>query len=199
MVRIVLLAALVFASSPALAGPEIGGVSRIAGSCRGELDGRVEALNMASPIALDQKITTAAASRLEITFDDKTKLTLGEHAQIRIDRFVYDPDRSRVSIAVTGAMRFVSSAAKAGRSEVAIRTPVATVGVRGTEFWSGPIDGQYGFLLIEGAVVVSNPAGEAVLDEPGEGVSFAGPGAAPGAITQWPQGKVDRALAAVAF
>ena len=38
-------------------------------------------------------------------------------------------------------------------------TPVADIGVRGTEFWGGPINAKYGVLLLEGEVTVSNQAG----------------------------------------
>ena len=79
-------------------------------------------------------------------------------------------------------------------------TPVAAIGVRGTEFWGGPIDAQVlGVFLIEGAVRVSNAAGAQILNRPGQGTNIARPGAAPGPITFWPQDKVNRAIVAVTF
>ena len=85
-------------------------------------------------------------------------------------------------------------------SRVSLTTPVANVGIRGTDFFAGPIDNQaLGVLLIEGAVSVSNPAGQRILNRPGQGTNIAVPGAAPGPVTIWPQPKVDRALASVAF
>ena len=195
------LAALALAlAGPAFAGPAVGGVSRVEGAATGEIDGASEALKDASTIFLDEIVSTKAAARLEITFEDTTQLTLGESATLTIDSFVYEGGETRrIAFAVTGAMRFVSSLRKADDIEISVTTPVATIGVRGTDFWAGPIDGAFGVLLLGGEVVVSNPAGEAVLDEPGEGVNIAGPGEAPGAVTQWPQQKVDRTLAAVAF
>ena len=194
------LALLAALAAPAEAGPAIGGVSRVAGGATGTIDGATETLENAATIFLDEIVATEAAARLEITFEDATQLTLGERAQVRIDRFVYDGGQTRrMTIAATGALRFVSSLQKASGAEISVRTPVATIGIRGTDFWAGPIDGAFGVLLVEGEVVVSNAAGEAVLDEPGEGVNIAGPDAAPGNVTQWPQEKVGRALAAVAF
>jgi hypothetical protein len=93
----------------------------------------------------------------------------------------------------------ISSGDKPPGAQVVMRTPVVEIGIRGTDFWTGPIDGQFGVLLLEGAVSVSNAAGAVVLDQPGEGTNIAGPGSAPGPVTQWPQQKVDRALAEVAF
>jgi hypothetical protein len=199
-VRSVAFALLAALAAPAEAGPAIGGVSRVAGGATGTIDGATEALENAATIFLDEIVATEPAARLEITFEDATQLTLGERAQVRIDRFVYDGGQTRrITIAATGALRFVSSLQKSSNAEISVRTPVATIGIRGTDFWAGPIDGAFGVLLVEGEVVVSNAAGEAVLDEPGEGVNIAGPGAAPGNVTQWPEDKVGRALAAVAF
>ncbi len=79
-------------------------------------------------------------------------------------------------------------------------TPVAIIGIRGTEFWGGPIDDQaLGVFLIEGAVSVSNAAGEQILSQPGQGTNIATPGAVPGPVTFWPPDKVNRAIATVTF
>ena len=179
---------------------DVGQVDRAQGICYGTVGVETQALASGSPIELEQTVATEAGARLELVFLDDTKLTLGENAKLRIDRFIYAPRTTRTSVrlAAIGAFRFVSGA-RGGESDVAIVTPVATIGVRGTDFWAGPIDGAYGVLLLEGAVDVANGAGSATLDEPGEGVNFTGPGAAPGAVTQWPQDKVSRALASVAF
>ena len=82
-----------------------------------------------------------------------------------LDTFVYNPAEGTgtLKMAVTGAFRFVSGqVTKQPNTEVAVTTPVATVGIRGTEFWGGPIDDQaLGVFLIEGEVSVTNAAGEA--------------------------------------
>ena len=74
------------------------------------------------------------------------------------------------------------------------------IGIRGTDFWAGPIDNQaLGVLLVEGAVSVSNAAGTQTPTQAGQGTNIAAPGAAPGPVTIWPADKVSRALAAVTF
>jgi hypothetical protein len=41
-----------------------------------------------------------------------------------------------------------------------MRTEVATIGVRGTEFWGGLLDGVHQFALLSGnAIIVENKAG----------------------------------------
>jgi len=106
-----------------------------------------------------------------------------------------------MKVSVAGAFRFVSGqVSKLARSDVNVTTPVATLGIRGTEFWGGPIDDQaLGVFLVEGAVRVSNARGMRTLRRPGEGTNIAARGRAPGPVTIWPQAKVDRALATVTF
>jgi len=45
-----------------------------------------------APVHLKDELRTGANARLQVTFLDETQLTLGEHASVVIDRYVYDPD-----------------------------------------------------------------------------------------------------------
>jgi len=148
-------------------------------------------------------VSTGEAARLEVTFADNTRLTLGEKAKLTLDSYVFNPAASSgtIRLGVVGAFRFLSGqVSKLATSDVSVTTSVATIGIRGTEFWAGPIDNQaLGVFLIEGAVSVSNAAGDQVLSRPGQGTNIATLGAAPGPVTLWPVDKVNRALMAVAF
>ena len=116
-----------------------------------------------TPVHMDDQLRTGAKGRLEIIFRDNTKLTLGENANVVIDRYVFNPGQGRGEMAVKatqGAMRFVTG--KIGKlrdHNVTVVTPQAALAVRGTDFWVGPIDGQYGVLLLKGNVRVSGNAG----------------------------------------
>jgi hypothetical protein len=206
VLRLIAIAAamlLGLANSGALAQDAIGSVSRIQGEASGTLNGTTEALDLDDSVFLNEVVSTGEEARLEVTFIDGTEVTLGENAELTLDTFVFNPaaDSGTVRFGIVGAFRFVSGqASKLAGSNVTVRTPVATVGIRGTEFWGGPIDDQtLGVFLIEGAVSVANPAGEQILSEPGQGTNIAAPGDAPGEVTFWPQDKVDRALATVTF
>jgi hypothetical protein len=192
-----------FAGGQAAAQQAIGAVSRIQGTASGMHGGATEALGLRSSVFLNEVVSTADAARLEVTFVDGTRLTLGEKAKLTLDSYVFNPaaDRGTIKFAVVGAFRFLSGQlSKLASADVNLTTPVAIVGIRGTEFWGGPIDNQaLGVFLIEGAVSVSNAAGERILSEPGQGTNIATPGAAPGPVTFWPQDKVDRAIATVTF
>jgi hypothetical protein len=82
--------------------------------------------------------------------------------------------------------------------DVQIATTFATLGVRGTTVWGGPIDGAFGVLVLDGEVNVTN-AGQSVTLGPGQGTTIADPQAAPQPVVVWPQDKVDRAIASVSF
>ncbi len=210
MLRRVLALSIAVAAFVALAAPptmaadaQIGSVTRLQGDAFWRAGQALEPLAEGAPVFENQKVGTGEAARLELTFDDGTKLTLGEHATMTLDTFVYDPAQGtgKMTLSVKGAFRFVSGqVSKLQNREVAVVTPLATIGIRGTDFWGGPIDDQaLGVFLIEGAVTVTNAAGEQVLDTSGQGTNIATPGAAPGAVTIWPQAKVDRAIATVTF
>src|SRR4029450_160920 len=72
--------------------------------------------------------------------------------------------RRRIFLQVTkGAFRFATGRIKEMQdSKIAASTPLADIGVRGTEFWGGQLD-KYGVLLLEGKVTVSNQAGSVML------------------------------------
>ena len=152
---------------------------------------------------MQDELRTGAEGRLKITFRDETVLTLGEKASVVIDRYVYDPDRQvgeTILQATKGAFRCASGRIKAMKqNKIAVSTPVADIGVRGTEFWGGPIEGQYGVLLLEGVVTVSNQAGSVTLSARGQGTDIPSPLDPPGAVKPWAAVKIARAVASVAL
>ena len=85
--------------------------------------------------ALDN-ISTGDESRMQALLLDETALTLGPNSKVVIDRFIYDPDKgagAMVANFLKGSMRFVSGRTSAiARSNVQIKTPAGTLGVRGT-------------------------------------------------------------------
>jgi len=129
-----------------------------------------------SNVHMNDRLRTGAKARLEVTFNDKSVLTLGENANVVVDRFVYNPAKSTGEVALrasSGAMRFVGgSIERLQTKKITVSTPVAALAVRGTDFWAGPIDGQYGVLLLKGNVRVSNQAGAVTLSRPGWGTDI---------------------------
>ena len=84
-------------------------------------------------------VVTTANSKLGLTFQDNTKVKLTEQSRLVIDDFVYDPknkDASKLGMKVAiGTVRYASGqVAKNNPQKVALKTPTATIAVRGTDF-----------------------------------------------------------------
>ena len=143
-----------------------------------------------------------------MTFSDDTTLTVGDDARVVIDRYVFDPNASTGVLALNtarGALRFATGKlSKMQNKDITVTTPVAALAVRGTAFWVGVLDLQYGVLLLSktGRVDVGNSDGEVTLSAPGQGTDIP-PAfkyeAAPGDPYIWPAEKVERALAQTNF
>ena len=107
-------------------------------------------------------LRTGPKSRLQVTFKDNSTLTLGENAKVTVDKFVYNPQKSTGALALNsahGAFRFAGGKLEQMKNKkVTITTPSATLGIRGTDFWAGNINGKYGVLLLKGRVRVSGQA-----------------------------------------
>jgi hypothetical protein len=131
---------LLCATSPALAAKFeiIGQVEKLEGevyATRDDID-KKQPLNAGDRIFSEDTILTGADGKVELKFLDDSTLSLGGDAQMRLDKFVYDPqgDSAESSYTVTqGFFRFVSGGiAKKKPGEMKIDTPVATMGIRGT-------------------------------------------------------------------
>ena len=207
MLQGLLVIALMFfscvAGGQAVAQEAIGAVSRIQGEASGTRGTATQALGPNASVFPSEIVSTGEATRLEIIFKDNTRLTLGEKVKLTLDTYIFNRAAGvgTIKFDVAGAFRFVSGRlSKLARSDVSVTTPAANIGIRGTDFWAGPIDGQaLGVLLINGAVSVSNAAGTQNLTRPGQGTNIATVGAPPGPVTIWPADKVNRALATVTF
>lgn len=87
-------------------------------------------------VGLNDEVRTGSQSQLQILLLDRSVFTVGSNARLTVDRFVYDPRRNVRSVSATvtrGAFRFMSGRSlRAGADNRTIRTPVATIGIRGT-------------------------------------------------------------------
>ncbi|MDP2329478.1 MAG: FecR domain-containing protein [Reyranella sp.] len=90
-------------------------------------------LRVGIDVQANERITTRANDRAHVVFLDGTALTIGPNSALVIDRYVYDPNRKAGDIALNvtrGTFRFVGGAISKN-NEVTIRTPSATIGIRG--------------------------------------------------------------------
>lgn len=87
-------------------------------------------------IALGNDVVTGKNSMTQLLLLDQTSFTVGADARVKIDRFVYDPNRNASSVGASvakGAFRFMSGRSlRNGSTRSSIKTPVASIGIRGT-------------------------------------------------------------------
>jgi hypothetical protein len=135
--RVFLLALLLTVASPSWAG--IGTVSENKGTaCEVERNKKKMSGVKGSEIESMDTYTTGACVS-SITFKDDTKVKVTENSRLLIDDFVFDPkvsDAGKLALKVgMGTVRYASGQiAKNNPQQVNIKTPTATVAVRGTDF-----------------------------------------------------------------
>lgn len=124
-------------ASPVFA--NIGEVSTVRGSGSGAIERGNDAIDAKKGVGVEMLDTAVTAnSSMRIDFIDDTRVDITEHSRLVIDDFVYDPNTGTGSLglkASLGTVRYASGQiAKNSRQRVRIRTPSATIGVRGTDF-----------------------------------------------------------------
>lgn len=185
---------------PALALERAGTVERQKGEASRTQGGETTALTAGSAVYAGDTIETGDGARLIVRFADSSTLQVGADAKLTVDELVYDvygltdKSDSQALTFVEGVFRYVSGAiGKHDNFDVAITTPVATIGIRGTEFVAGrltvgmpPGTSHYGYQIREGAIEIVAPGGSVTLDAPGEGTFLPfGRVAAPTPVRQW--------------
>ncbi len=209
---LVLIVGAMLTTMPAAAAEPAGRVEKIRGEAiRAGSDGTQEALQSGSIIYVGDVITTGDESRLRVRFSDTSSLQLSDNAEFVIDELVHqspgEPGNQALEVA-EGVFRFISGAiAAADNQNISLTTPVATIGIRGTNVVFGILTvgmpvGQphYGFQIWDGAVEISTLAGSVVLDEPGEGTFLPLTEiAAPTPVRQWTEEEAAEARNLVSF
>ena len=138
-------------------------------------DGTQDRLSVGDPVFQGDEIATGNGS-IGVTLADQTTFSMAADGRITLDEMIYDPSTQEGSIAfrvTEGLFTFVSGmVAKTDPNAMAINTPVATIGIRGTQLGLEVKEGgATNVSLMEeadgtiGEVVVENEAGVAVLNQ----------------------------------
>jgi hypothetical protein len=136
---IILCSLLILTTLPARSNTSIGDVTLSKGNSvidrkDGEKDVRVEK-NL--DIFSNDTVKTGKG-QVAIEFLDETRVDITQHSKLIIDDFVYDPNAKtgKLSLKATlGTVRYASGQiAKNSAQNISIKTPTATVSVRGTDF-----------------------------------------------------------------
>lgn len=152
----------------------IGAAVAVRNQVTGNHAGQDRPLAVGNPVFQNDRISTGANSVAQLMFTDQTTLSVGPRSQVTLDRYVFDPNQSAGDVAVsftTGAMRFITGAQAPQNYQV--RTPVASIGVRGTIVDLLMLDGRMFGILDEGRVIFTLGNGQTrELNHPGTAIEF---------------------------
>jgi hypothetical protein len=129
-----------FAAAPTAADAQarIGSAHSVQPEASGSTAGTLSA---GSGVHANETVRTGSSGQAGLQFNDQSNLTVGHSSQVRLDKFVYDPNKgtgSTVIEATRGTFRFSTGAQDKIKSllpvllrDVKIVTPYGTLGTRG--------------------------------------------------------------------
>ncbi len=160
-------------------------------------------MKLNDPVFLNTTVETGPESKALIMFVDNTEITLGPESEILIDEYVFDPydaEENKGRFEMTkGAFLWVSGLlSKRTVPDVAIKTKVGSIGIRGTKFWGGNVETDlYGVYVFDGLIHYTTQNGQVLLPKD-HGVMTGGE-TAPLSTKSWPANQLDSAVQSVTF
>src|SRR5215510_4139388 len=119
-------------STAASAQEQIGKATSVRPQAEGSHGGN-RTLSGGSDVYSRETVRTGDSGQADLQFRDKSNLTVGPKSNVRLDKFVYDPNKSTGAVtiqATRGTFRFVTGSQGGGVNHQ-IKTPYGTLGVRG--------------------------------------------------------------------
>jgi hypothetical protein len=184
----------------------LGKVKNIVGVIWLQHDDTKTLLDYDAKLCEGDRILSSMNSIAELKLRDGSVIIVGKESEFVLKRYEFhkttskEPDIALFEL-VKGAFRSITGAiTKKPNHRYEVQTVVATMGIRGTDFWGGYGLTENGLdvLMIDGhGVYVVNSKGEQVeLDKPGLGTTVL-PNQAPKAPIKWGDAKFARAMATV--
>jgi hypothetical protein len=194
-----LAAAALLLSAAGPAPRRVGEAVEITGTARAERPGASRTLAPAAPLGEGDTLVTSAESRLLARLAGDIELRLGPLSRLLLDSLPAAPQAAPADGAGTVLRRaagslWFSRPETAPRAPVAIISPAALIGVRGTAFWAGETEGRFSVFVARGEATVS--AGGRLVTLPG-GFGTDIIGGVPDAPLPWAAARIARALATV--
>lgn len=116
----------------------IGQIKNAAGPVSVTHAGAVRSTKAGDSVFLNDEVATGSEGTIGLTLNDGTTLSLGPDSRMTLDDFVYDPGHDQAGMKVgilQGSLAYVSGRiASLSPQNVTVRTPMATIGIRGTKF-----------------------------------------------------------------
>jgi len=148
---------------------DIGVAATVVNRVEGSVGSQTSAKKTGDRVFQNELIRTGTESKGQLLFRDETSLTIGPDSEVKLDQFVYNPQgSSSVTLNATkGVFRFISGSLPSQAYE--IKTPAATIGVRGTIILIALLpDGTAIFQNGEGSFVAATLFGNFTINRPGQ-------------------------------
>lgn len=207
LVRIYTLVLIVLFSTAMVSNPKVddtkvGTVTRIISSVVAIQGAQPRILKVGSPIFINDFISTGKTSRVEIKMIDDTVLSLSSRTQFVVMQYKFKGDKGNALLRlISGTFRVVTGKlAKLENRPFKVATHVATIGVRGTDFWVGDFKKiPHVQLLGGGGIYVENGAGRVEIVRKGWGTFIKDGNTAPTAPEFWPKQMNDMVNESISF
>ncbi len=151
-------------------------------------------------VIVGDRLQTGKGARLKLRMIDGTVVTLGENTEFIVREYeVSDTNGVGLLELTRGFFRAVTGKiTKLQTHSFRVKTPLAVVGVRGTDFWGEQSSKRLRIALLGGtAVIITNEAGSVELTEAGFGTEVTSATIAPKAPFRWSPEELTRAAGTV--
>lgn len=188
----------VVAADPAPSGE----VTLIRGPANVTQGGRTTRLYPGASVIVGDHVRTGKRARLRLRMIDGAEIALGEHTEFIVREYELRENAGRAVLELTkGFFRAVTGRITQQRdNSFRVKTPLAVIGVRGTDFWGEQHPNRLRIALLSGpgtSVVIGNDAGSVELNETGYGTEVISPIAPPKPPFRWSPEELRRAAGTV--
>ena len=177
-----------------------GEVVALKGQATVSQNGQTTRLYKGASVIVGDTLKTGKGARLKLRMIDGAEISLGENTEFIVNEYQLQDSVGRAALELTkGFFRAITGKiTKLRDGSFQVRTPVALVGVRGTDFWGEQQANRLRMLMLDGtAIVISNGYGTVEINQPGWGTVIKGEDQAPVPAFQWSADDIKRAAGTV--
>ena len=117
-------------------------------------------LKRRAPVYLVDNVTTGQDSRTQLSMVDGGMITMKSNSNLLISQYDFNPQTQEGSVAlelIKGGFRSISGSLKAASGNYTVKTPVASIGIRGTHYEIQLVDDELFIAVWDGQVELILP------------------------------------------
>jgi hypothetical protein len=202
-IRFAVVLTILFAGVPALAaGTSAGEVLTLRGPVTVTQDGKTTKLYRGASVIAGDQLRTGRNARLKLRMIDGAEITLGENSEFFVREYeMRAAEGAGVAVleVTKGFFRAVTGRiTKLRENKFQVKTPLAVIGVRGTDFWGEQHPNKLRIAMLDGtAVTVTNDYGSVEITEAGFGTEITAANQPPRAPFRWSPEEIAKAAGTV--